>query len=71
MYQRQFDIYKATLSQAGVERRQAYSEWYMNATEVTGGGFFGPNRSLVELIGDVWGTSAKFSPGSGTGNHQR
>ena len=44
MYQRQFDIYKATLSQAGVERRQAYGEWYMNATEVTGGGFFGPSQ---------------------------
>ena len=54
MYQRQFDIYKATLSQAGVERRQAYGEWYMNATEVTGGGFFGPSQFGLELAGDVW-----------------
>lgn len=44
MYQRQFDIYRATLSQAGVERRQAFGDAYMNGSDISGGGLFGPNQ---------------------------
>lgn len=43
-YQKQFDTYKATLAQAGVERRKAFGEDYLNATSGYNAGYFGNNQ---------------------------
>ena len=43
-YERQFDTYLANIMDAGVERRQAFGDSYMGATEPWAGGWFGPNQ---------------------------
>jgi len=42
-FEHQFDTYLASLTDAGVERRQAFAEDYLYATDVLAGGYFGPN----------------------------
>lgn len=43
-YQKQFDTYIATLSNAGVERRQAFGDSYLNSSEIVGTGLLSPNQ---------------------------
>lgn len=42
-FQRQFEVYLGTLAQAGVERRQAFGDDYLNATDTGNWGLMGPN----------------------------
>lgn len=43
-FERQFDTYLASLTDAGVERRQAFGEDYLAATMPWSGGMMGPNQ---------------------------
>lgn len=42
-FEHQFDTYLASLTDAGVERRQAFGDSYLNATDTWAGGWMGPN----------------------------
>lgn len=43
-FERQFDTYLASLTDAGVERRQAFGDDYLSATMPWSGGVMGPNQ---------------------------
>ncbi len=43
-FERQFETYLASLTDAGVERRQAFGDDYLNATMPWSGGVMGPNQ---------------------------